>query len=128
MSFCVFATGEYTCKLTLDIFEYASRRKVEVIPIQILASEATEVMCDNSPVSLSCCSEANVNWSQIEWKQEGSISIPGEPVKNPLTNRFFAFGPSKNGDAVGKRASVGSWFFLDLRLWKKSTRFDASSS
>ncbi|OWK13250.1 hypothetical protein Celaphus_00014373 [Cervus elaphus hippelaphus] len=70
-------TGEYTCKLTLDIFEYASRRKVEVIPIQILASEATEVMCDNSPVSLSCCSEVNVNWSQIEWKQEGSISIPG---------------------------------------------------
>uniref|UniRef100_A0A8C2RCC1 Adhesion G protein-coupled receptor F5 n=1 Tax=Capra hircus TaxID=9925 RepID=A0A8C2RCC1_CAPHI len=69
--------GEYICKLTLDIFEYASRRKLEVIPIQILASEAVEVMCDNNPVSLNCCSEVNVNWSQIEWKQEGSISIPG---------------------------------------------------
>lgn len=106
MSFCVFATGEYICKLTLDIFEYASKRKVEVIPIQILASEATEVMCDNNPVSLHCCSEVNVNWSQIEWKQEGSISVPGEPVRNPFANRFFAFWPSKYRDAVGKRANV----------------------
>ena len=47
-----------------------------------------------------------MNWSQIEWKQEGSISVPGEPVRNPFANRFFAFWPSKNRDAVGKRANV----------------------
>ncbi|KAM9076468.1 adhesion G protein-coupled receptor F5 isoform 6-T6 [Megaptera novaeangliae] len=71
--------GEYICKLTLDIFEYGSRKKIDVTSIQILASEDLKVMCDNNPVSLSCCSEMTVNWSQVEWKQEGTINIPGSP-------------------------------------------------
>ncbi|XP_057556301.1 adhesion G protein-coupled receptor F5 isoform X2 [Hippopotamus amphibius kiboko] len=69
--------GEYICKLTLDVFEYESRKKVDVTSIQILADEDMKVMCDNNPVSLNCCSEMNVNWSQVEWKQEGNISILG---------------------------------------------------
>ncbi|XP_036910287.1 adhesion G protein-coupled receptor F5 isoform X3 [Sturnira hondurensis] len=69
--------GEYICKLTLDIFEYESRKKINVTPIQIFSSEDTRVTCDNNPVSLNCCSEINVNWSRVEWKQEGEISIPG---------------------------------------------------
>ncbi|XP_059965556.1 adhesion G protein-coupled receptor F5 isoform X2 [Mesoplodon densirostris] len=71
--------GEYICKLTLDIFEYGSRKKIDVTSIRILANEDMKVMCDNNPVSLSCCSEMTVNWSQVEWKQEGNISIPGSP-------------------------------------------------
>ncbi|XP_057411436.1 adhesion G protein-coupled receptor F5 isoform X5 [Balaenoptera acutorostrata] len=71
--------GEYICKLTLDIFEYGSRKKIDVTSIQILANEDMKVMCDNNPVSLSCCSEMTVNWSQVEWKQEGTINIPGSP-------------------------------------------------
>ncbi|XP_045698736.1 adhesion G protein-coupled receptor F5 isoform X1 [Phyllostomus hastatus] len=69
--------GEYICKLTLDIFEYESRKKIIVTPIQIFSSEEVKVTCDNNPVSLNCCSEINVNWSRVEWKQEGEISIPG---------------------------------------------------
>lgn len=69
--------GEYICKLTLDIFEYESRKKINVTPIQIFSSEDMRVTCDNNPVSLNCCSEINVNWSRVEWKQEGEISIPG---------------------------------------------------
>ena len=107
MSFCVFATGEYICKLTLDIFEYASKRKVEVIPIQILASEATEVMCDNNPVSLHCCSEVNVNWSQIEWKQEGSISVPGEEKQRENTGKRLV----KIEMQWVKEQMSGSWVF-----------------
>ncbi|XP_039087079.1 adhesion G protein-coupled receptor F5 isoform X5 [Hyaena hyaena] len=72
-------SGEYICKLTLDIFEYESRKKMDVIPIRILATEEMKVKCDNNPVSLNCCSEINVNWSMIEWKQEGKINIPGNP-------------------------------------------------
>ncbi|XP_077620960.1 adhesion G protein-coupled receptor F5 isoform X5 [Crocuta crocuta] len=72
-------SGEYICKLTLDIFEYESRKKMDVIPIRILATEEMKVTCDNNPVSLNCCSEINVNWSMIEWKQEGKINIPGNP-------------------------------------------------
>eukprot|EP00069_Balaena_mysticetus_P000030 bmy_00009T0 len=71
--------GEYICKLTLDIFEYGSRKKIDVTSIQILATEDMKVMCDNNPVCLSCCSEMTVNWSQVEWKQEGTINIPGSP-------------------------------------------------
>ncbi|XP_027627899.1 adhesion G protein-coupled receptor F5 isoform X2 [Tupaia chinensis] len=71
--------GEYVCKLILDIFEYESRKKIDVTPIRILANEEMKVMCDNSPASLNCCSEDNGNWSKIEWKQEGKISIPGNP-------------------------------------------------
>ncbi|XP_058518258.1 adhesion G protein-coupled receptor F5 isoform X2 [Ochotona princeps] len=70
--------GEYVCKLMLDIFEYEARKKIDVVPIRILASEEMKVMCDNNPVSLNCCSENNANWSTVEWKQEGKISIPGE--------------------------------------------------
>lgn len=69
--------GDYICKLTLDIFEYESRKRVNVTPIRILANEDMKVLCDNSPVSLNCCSEINVNWSKIEWKQEGKIYVPG---------------------------------------------------
>ncbi|XP_032717879.1 adhesion G protein-coupled receptor F5 isoform X4 [Lontra canadensis] len=71
--------GEYICKLTLDIFEYESRKKIDVTPIRIVATEEMKVTCDNNPVSLNCCSEINVNWSAIEWKQEGKINIPGNP-------------------------------------------------
>ncbi|XP_058409929.1 adhesion G protein-coupled receptor F5 [Diceros bicornis minor] len=67
--------GEYICKLTLDIFEYEARKKIDVTSIQILANEEMKVMCDNNPVSLNCCSEINVNWSKIEWKKEGKITI-----------------------------------------------------
>ncbi|XP_054425441.1 adhesion G protein-coupled receptor F5 isoform X2 [Pteronotus mesoamericanus] len=69
--------GEYICKLTLDIFEYESRKKINVTPIRIFSTEKVEVTCDNSPVSLNCCSEINVTWSKVEWKQEGEITIPG---------------------------------------------------
>ncbi|VFV36588.1 probable g-protein coupled receptor [Lynx pardinus] len=71
--------GEYICKLTLDIFEYESRKKMDVTPIRILATEEMKVTCDNNPVSLNCCSEINVNWSTVEWKQQGKINIPGNP-------------------------------------------------
>ncbi|XP_044108275.1 adhesion G protein-coupled receptor F5 isoform X1 [Neovison vison] len=71
--------GEYICKLTLDIFEYESRKKIDVTPIRIVAPEEMKVTCDNNPVSLNCCSEINVNWSAIEWKQKGKINIPGNP-------------------------------------------------
>uniref|UniRef100_A0A8C0RDN3 Adhesion G protein-coupled receptor F5 n=1 Tax=Canis lupus familiaris TaxID=9615 RepID=A0A8C0RDN3_CANLF len=71
--------GEYICKLTLDIFEYESRKKIDVTPIRILATEEMKVTCDNNPISLNCCSEINANWSTIEWKQEGKINIPGNP-------------------------------------------------
>uniref|UniRef100_A0A452SA03 Adhesion G protein-coupled receptor F5 n=1 Tax=Ursus americanus TaxID=9643 RepID=A0A452SA03_URSAM len=71
--------GEYICKLTLDIFEYEYRKKIDVMPIRISAPEEMKVTCDNNPVSLNCCSEINVNWSAIEWKQEGKINIPGSP-------------------------------------------------
>ncbi|XP_002919049.2 adhesion G protein-coupled receptor F5 [Ailuropoda melanoleuca] len=71
--------GEYICKLTLDIFEYESRKKIDVLPLRISAPEEMKVTCDNNPVSLNCCSEINANWSAIEWKQEGKINIPGSP-------------------------------------------------
>ncbi|XP_042636250.1 adhesion G protein-coupled receptor F5 [Orycteropus afer afer] len=69
--------GEYVCKLTLDIFEYESRKKIDVTPIRISANKEMKVMCDNNPVSLKCCSEKKANWSNIEWEQEGKINIPG---------------------------------------------------
>ncbi|XP_029801115.1 adhesion G protein-coupled receptor F5 isoform X6 [Suricata suricatta] len=72
-------SGEYICKLTVDIFEYESRKKMDVISIGILATEEMKVTCNNNPVSLNCCSEINANWSMIEWKQEGKINIPGNP-------------------------------------------------
>lgn len=64
----------------MDIFEYVARKKINVTPIRILANEDMKVTCDNSPVSLNCCSEINVSWSQVEWKQEGEITIPGKNV------------------------------------------------
>uniref|UniRef100_A0A8C3WK70 Adhesion G protein-coupled receptor F5 n=1 Tax=Catagonus wagneri TaxID=51154 RepID=A0A8C3WK70_9CETA len=69
--------GEYICRVTIDVFAYWSKKKVVVTPIRILAYENVKVMCDNNPVFLNCCSEITANWSKIEWKQEGSISIPG---------------------------------------------------
>uniref|UniRef100_A0A9L0RGU3 Adhesion G protein-coupled receptor F5 n=1 Tax=Equus caballus TaxID=9796 RepID=A0A9L0RGU3_HORSE len=74
--------GEYICKLTLDIFEYEARKKINVTPIRISANEEMQVMC-NSPVSLNCCSDIHVNWSKIEWKQEGKISIPANLIITP---------------------------------------------
>ncbi|KAM4834735.1 adhesion G protein-coupled receptor F5 isoform 3-T3 [Thomomys bottae] len=71
--------GDYACKLMMDIFEYGSSRKIEVIPVRILAKEEIKVMCDNNPVTLNCCSENSVNWSKVEWKQEGKISVEGIP-------------------------------------------------
>ncbi|XP_029099209.1 adhesion G protein-coupled receptor F5 isoform X5 [Monodon monoceros] len=82
--------GEYICKLTLDIFEYGSRKKIDVTSIQIWANEDMKVMCDNNPMSLSCCSEMTANWSQVEWKQQGSVSIPGSPETDtdPRCSRY----------------------------------------
>ena len=111
--FCVFYTGEYICKLTLDIFEYESRKKINVTPIQIFSSEDVKVTCDNNPVSLNCCSEINVNWSRVEWKQEGEISIPGKNVRwqTGFTNWFLSPGYVKMGDAVGGRQCQMAVFF-----------------
>lgn len=88
--FCVFHAGEYICRLTLDIFGYESRKKINVTPIRILANEEMKVTCDNNPVSLNCCSEMNVNWSAVEWTQEGLINIPGKNVRGPFANRFLS--------------------------------------
>lgn len=71
--------GMYGCNVTLDIFEYGTVRKLDVTPIRILAKEERKVVCDNHPISLNCCSENIANWSSIEWKQEGKISILGNP-------------------------------------------------
>ncbi|XP_052048372.1 adhesion G protein-coupled receptor F5 isoform X2 [Apodemus sylvaticus] len=71
--------GMYGCNVTLDIFEYGTVRKLDVTPIRILAKEERKVVCDNNPISLNCCSENIANWSKIEWKQEGKISIVGNP-------------------------------------------------
>ncbi|XP_007484092.1 adhesion G protein-coupled receptor F5 isoform X1 [Monodelphis domestica] len=69
--------GEYLCSLTYDIFYYEGRKKVNVISTEFVASEDLKVMCDNNPVSLSCCSGKDFNLSNIEWNQEGLINIPG---------------------------------------------------
>ncbi|XP_043859807.1 adhesion G protein-coupled receptor F5 [Dromiciops gliroides] len=69
--------GNYVCTLTYDIFEYEGQKKIHVIATEIEASEDLKVMCDNNPVSLSCCTEKDLNSSNIEWNQEGLISIPG---------------------------------------------------
>ncbi|XP_004846459.1 adhesion G protein-coupled receptor F5 isoform X1 [Heterocephalus glaber] len=69
--------GLYACKLVMDIFEFGTEKYINVTPIQILANETTAVKCDNYPVSLNCCSENEANWTAIEWKQEGNMSIPG---------------------------------------------------
>lgn len=71
--------GMYGCNVTLDIFEYGTVRKLDVTPIRILAKEERKVVCDNNPISLNCCSENIANWSKIEWKQQGKISIVGNP-------------------------------------------------
>lgn len=71
--------GIYGCNLTLDIFEFGTSRRVDVTPIRILAQEERKVVCDNNLISLNCCSENIANWSKIEWKQEGKISILGNP-------------------------------------------------
>ncbi|XP_073938094.1 adhesion G protein-coupled receptor F5 isoform X1 [Castor canadensis] len=75
--------GEYACKLLLDIFEYGTTKRVDVIPVRILAKEEMKVVCDNNPVTLTCCSETSANWSRVEWKQEGKISIVGIPETDP---------------------------------------------
>ncbi|XP_036621991.1 adhesion G protein-coupled receptor F5 isoform X2 [Trichosurus vulpecula] len=69
--------GEYACTLTYDIFDYEGRKKINVISTEIEASEDLKVMCDNNPVSLSCCTGKDFNLTNIEWNQEGLISIPG---------------------------------------------------
>ncbi|XP_051853064.1 adhesion G protein-coupled receptor F5 isoform X1 [Antechinus flavipes] len=69
--------GEYVCTLTYDIFEYEGQKKVKVISTEIEASEDLKVMCDNNPVSLSCCTMKDFNLSNIEWNHKGLISIPG---------------------------------------------------
>ncbi|XP_028927772.1 adhesion G protein-coupled receptor F5 isoform X2 [Ornithorhynchus anatinus] len=69
--------SEYICTLTYDIFEYESRRKINVTAMEIVESEDMEVMCDNNPVSLSCCCGSNFNLSRFVWKQNGNINIPG---------------------------------------------------
>ncbi|XP_072498476.1 adhesion G protein-coupled receptor F5 isoform X2 [Notamacropus eugenii] len=69
--------GEYVCTLTYDIFDYEGRKKINVISTEIEATEDLKVMCDNNPVSLSCCTGKDFNLSNIEWNQEGLISIPG---------------------------------------------------
>ncbi|XP_048203609.1 adhesion G protein-coupled receptor F5 isoform X2 [Perognathus longimembris pacificus] len=69
--------GDYACKLLMDIFEFGTSRKVSAIPVRIWAKEEIKVMCDNNPVTFNCCSENNGNWSKVEWKQEGKISIVG---------------------------------------------------
>lgn len=61
----------------MDIFEFENEKYINMTPMQILANDTVEVKCDDSPVSLSCCSENKVNWSTIEWSPEGSVSIPG---------------------------------------------------
>ncbi|XP_031202593.1 adhesion G protein-coupled receptor F5 isoform X3 [Mastomys coucha] len=71
--------GMYGCNVTLDIFEFGTVRKLDVTPIRILAKEERKVVCDNNPISLNCCSENIANWSKIEWKQQGKISIVGNP-------------------------------------------------
>ncbi|XP_023400937.1 adhesion G protein-coupled receptor F5 isoform X3 [Loxodonta africana] len=75
--------GEYICKLTLDIFEYESRKRINVTAIGISANEEMKVMCDNSPISLKCCSEKKANWSNIEWKQKGKINITANLTITP---------------------------------------------
>ncbi|KAL1771736.1 adhesion G protein-coupled receptor F5 [Sigmodon hispidus] len=70
-------SGEYRCRMTLDIFDYVGSRKLEVTPIRILAKEERRVVCNNSPISLNCCSENIANWSKIEWNQKGKIKIIG---------------------------------------------------
>lgn len=94
----------------MDIFEYESRKKINVTPIRIFASEDMKVTCDNSPVSLNCCSEINVNWSNVEWKQEGEITIPGKNVGCPFVAKEIWEMPW-----VGEEMSDGC-FFLDFRL------------
>lgn len=74
-------------------------------PIRILANEDIEVTCDNSPVSLNCCSEINVNWSKVEWKQEGEITIPGKNVGCSFVTKEIWEG------AVGGRGNA-QWLFL----------------
>ncbi|XP_068921915.1 adhesion G protein-coupled receptor F5 isoform X1 [Petaurus breviceps papuanus] len=69
--------GEYVCTLTYDIFDYEGRKKINVISTEIEPSEDLKVMCDNNPVSLSCCTGKDFNLSDIKWNQEGLISISG---------------------------------------------------
>ncbi|XP_069879684.1 adhesion G protein-coupled receptor F5 isoform X1 [Dipodomys merriami] len=71
--------GDYACKLLMDIFEYGTSRKIDVIPVRILAKDQIKVICDNNPVTLNCCSENSVNWSNVEWNQRGQIRIAGIP-------------------------------------------------
>nr|XP_015092861.1 adhesion G protein-coupled receptor F5 isoform X2 [Vicugna pacos] len=78
--------GEYICKPTLDIFESEARKKVNVMPIRISEKKYMNVICDSKPVSLNCCSEIIVNWSKVEWKQQGAINIPGSPETDTDTS------------------------------------------
>ncbi|XP_006882188.1 PREDICTED: probable G-protein coupled receptor 116 [Elephantulus edwardii] len=72
-------SGQYICRLTLDIFAYEARTKISVVPFQISISQETTVVCDNNPVNLECCSEKNTNWSSIEWIQDGTHYVAGIP-------------------------------------------------
>lgn len=88
-----------------------------VNPIGIFALEEMKVLCDNNPVSLNCCSEINVNWSKVEWKQEGKIYIPGKNVRCPFAKKFLSLGQVKIGEAVGRRGNVRWLFFSpDFRM------------
>lgn len=92
---------------------------MDVTPIRILATEEMKVTCDNNPVSLNCCSEINVNWSTVEWKQQGKINIPGKDVRCPCAYTFLPLGQVKMGEAPGGRGNVRRLFFPKLHTVKK---------
>ncbi|XP_074845252.1 adhesion G protein-coupled receptor F5-like [Carettochelys insculpta] len=74
-------TGSYTCILTSHTLRYTvsviATNNITVMPINIVPSKNTEVVCNGTTVSLSCCINGDIQLFTRNWKPNGAINISG---------------------------------------------------
>ncbi|XP_039389017.1 adhesion G protein-coupled receptor F5 isoform X1 [Mauremys reevesii] len=82
-------TGPYTCVFidssVNSTLEFKATRNITVAPINIVQSGDTEVICDGTKVSLSCCIDGNIQSFTTTWRPNtGTISFTPNCTKYTL--------------------------------------------
>ncbi|TFK08617.1 mitochondrial pyruvate carrier 2 [Platysternon megacephalum] len=85
-------TGPYTCVFVNSsvnsTLAFKATHNITVAPINIVQSRDTEVICDGTKVSLSCCIDGNIQSFTTNWRPNKAINIVGTTSFTPHCTEY----------------------------------------
>nr|XP_008161306.1 adhesion G protein-coupled receptor F5 isoform X1 [Chrysemys picta bellii]XP_023956821.1 adhesion G protein-coupled receptor F5 isoform X1 [Chrysemys picta bellii]XP_042704598.1 adhesion G protein-coupled receptor F5 isoform X1 [Chrysemys picta bellii] len=85
-------TGPYTCifvnSSVNSTLVFKATRNITVAAINIVQSGDTEVICDGTKVSLSCCIDGNIQFFTTSWRPNKAINIVGTTSFTPNCTEY----------------------------------------